>query len=63
MFTHTSLGQYAVLKAMGATSKTTISIVCVQAGFCALVETGLGLGVCAIAGHLAASQGLPFRMM
>jgi putative ABC transport system permease protein len=63
MFTHASLGQYAVLKAMGATSKMLISIVCVQAGFCALVGTGLGLGMCAIAGHLATSQGLPFRMM
>jgi len=63
MFTHASLGQYAVLKAMGATSKMLISIVCVQGGFCALVGTGLGLGMCAVAGHLAASQGLPFRMM
>ncbi|OJU30564.1 MAG: hypothetical protein BGN91_06390 [Nitrobacter sp. 62-13] len=63
MFTHASLGQYAVLKAMGATSKMLISIVCVQAGFCALVGTGLGLGMCAIAGRLTDSQGLPFRMM
>jgi putative ABC transport system permease protein len=39
------------------------SIVCAQAGFCALVGTGLGLGMCAIAGHLAAAQGYPFRMM
>ena len=63
MFTHASLGQYAVLKAMGATSKTLISIVCVRAGFCALVGTGLGLGICAVIGHIAASQGYPFRMM
>ncbi|MBN9014110.1 MAG: ABC transporter permease [Rhizobiales bacterium] len=63
MFTHASLGQYAVLKAMGATSRTLISIVCVQAGFSALVGTGLGLGMCAVTGHLAASQGYPFRMM
>lgn len=63
MFTHASLSQYAVLKAMGATSKMLISIVCVQAGICSLVGTCLGLGMCAIVGHLAASQGLPFRMM
>lgn len=63
MFTHASLGQYAVLKAMGATSTTLISIVCVQAGFCALIGTGLGLGMCTVAGHLASTQGYPFRMM
>ncbi len=63
MFTHASLSQYAVLKAMGATSKTLISIVCAQVGFCALVGTGLGLGLCALAGQLADSQTYPFRMM
>lgn len=63
MFTHASLDQYAVLKAIGATSKTLISIVCVQSGFCALIGTGLGLGTCAIVGHVVASQGYPFRMM
>lgn len=63
MFTHASLGQYAVLKAMGATSRMLVLIVCAQTGFCALVGTGLGLGMCAIVGRLAATQGYPFRMM
>jgi putative ABC transport system permease protein len=53
MFTHASLGQFAVPKAVGATTKTLMSIVCVQAGFCALVGTRLGLGMCAIAGAAA----------
>jgi len=63
MFTHASLGHYAVLKAMGATTKTLISIICAQSGFCALVGTGIGLGICAIVGHVAGDQGYPFRMM
>jgi putative ABC transport system permease protein len=63
MFTHASLGQYAVLKAMGATTRTLVLIICAQAGYCALAGTGLGLGMCAVVGHLAASQGYPFRMM
>jgi putative ABC transport system permease protein len=35
----------------------------VQAGLCALIGTGLGLGVCAIAGQLLSGTDYPFRMM
>jgi len=63
MFTHASLKQYAVLKAMGATSSMLLSMVCVQAGFCALIGTGLGLGLCVSLGHVAALYDYPFRMM
>lgn len=64
MFTAESLKQYAVLKAMGATSRLLLAMVVVQAALCALLGTGLGLGLCAIAGQLAATEAnYPFRMM
>jgi putative ABC transport system permease protein len=64
MFTTESLKQYAVLKAMGATSTLLLSMIFVQAGLCALIGTGLGLGLCGIVGQIAATQaGYPFRMM
>lgn len=64
MFTNENLKQYAVLKAMGATSRLLLTMILVQAGLCALVGTGLGLGLCGIIGHVAATQvDYPFRMM
>jgi putative ABC transport system permease protein len=64
MFTTESLKQYAVLKTMGATSKLLLSMIFVQAGLCALIGTGLGLGLCGIIGQIAATQAdYPFRMM
>jgi len=63
IFTTENLKQYAVLKAMGATSKLLLAMVFVQAGICALIGTGLGLGLCGIAGPIVGSQGFPFRMM
>jgi putative ABC transport system permease protein len=64
MFTTDSLKQYAVLKAMGAPSKLLLAMILVQAGLCALIGTGLGLGLCAIIGHIAATEAdYPFRMM
>ena len=64
MFTTESLKQYAVLKTMGATSTLLLSMIFVQAGLCALIGTGLGLGLCGIIGQIAATQAdYPFRMM
>jgi putative ABC transport system permease protein len=63
MFTNENLRQYAVLKAMGATSRLLLSMIFMQAGLCGLLGTGLGLGLCGILGEIAASQGYPFRMM
>jgi putative ABC transport system permease protein len=63
MFTNENLKQYAVLKAMGATSKQLLAMIFVQAGLCALLGTGLGLGLCGIIGQIAAEAGYPFRMM
>lgn len=64
MFTADSLKQYAVLKTMGASSKLLITMIFVQSGLCALLGTGLGLGLCAIVGQFAIVEfNYPFRMM
>ena len=63
MFTTEALRQYAVLKAMGATSRLLLAMIFVQAGLCAVLGTGLGLGLCAIIGQMAVDAGYPFRMM
>jgi putative ABC transport system permease protein len=64
MFTREALKQYAVLKAMGATSRMLLSMIFVQTGLCALLGTGLGLGLCAIVGQIAIWEfDYPFRMM
>src|SRR2546422_6899295 len=64
MFTTESLKQYAVLKAMGATSELLLAMIFVQAGRCALLGTGLGLGlwgiICPIGGTGVDD---PFRMI
>ncbi|HZD91940.1 MAG TPA: ABC transporter permease [Pseudolabrys sp.] len=64
MFTEDHLRQYAVLKAMGATPRLLMTMILVQAGVCALLGTGLGLGICAVVGRIAAAEAdYPFRMM
>ena len=63
MFTYENLKQYAVLKTMGAAAPLLLAMVFTQAAVCALLGTGLGLGVCGLAGEVATSLGYPFRMM
>jgi putative ABC transport system permease protein len=63
MFTTENLKQYAVFKAMGATSSTLLAMIFVQVSLCALLGTGLGLGLCAIVGEFASEAEYPFRMM
>ena len=63
MFTTENLKFYAVLNAMGATSRALLGVILVQAGLCALIGTGLGLGVCAIAGRIFGAYNFPYRMM
>ncbi len=63
MFTYENQKQYAVLKAMGASSKTLRRMIFFQAGVCALLGTGIGLGICGLAGEAVMSMGFPFRMM
>jgi len=63
MFTYEHQKQYAVLKAMGAQSRTVLSMVLVQAATCALLGTGIGIGLCGIVGDVVMRMGYPFRMM
>ena len=63
MFTNENLRQYAVFKAMGATAQLLLAMIFVQAGLCAVLGTGLGLGLCAIVGEIATQAEYPFRMM
>lgn len=63
MFTNENLAQYAVLSAMGATRRVLLMMIFAQAGLCALVGTGLGLGLCGIAGQIVQHGGYPFRVM
>jgi putative ABC transport system permease protein len=64
MFTYENLKQYAVLDAMGATPRLLLSMVFLQAGLCALLGTGMGIGLCALVGEVVTSGvRYPFRMM
>lgn len=63
MFTSENLRQYAVLSAMGATPRLLLAMIFTQAGVCALLGAGLGIGLCGIASRLAVMAGYPFRMM
>lgn len=63
IFTNENLKQYAVLKAMGATPQLLLGMIFAQAGLCALIGTGLGLGACAAAGQFLSGSDYPFRMM
>jgi putative ABC transport system permease protein len=63
MFTHEHLRYYAVMNAMGATSRMLLVMIFAQAGLCALLGTGIGLGLCAIGGHVFGAYDFPFRMM
>jgi putative ABC transport system permease protein len=63
LFTYENLKQYAVLKTMGATPSVLLTMIFAQALICALLGVGIGIGVCGIAGEIAATVGYPFRMM
>lgn len=63
MFTYENQTQYAVLKAMGAPTLTVLSMILIQAAVCSLLGTGLGLGLCGLAGEAVIRMGYPFRMM
>jgi len=63
MFTYENLRQYAVLKAMGASSKQLVAMVFTQALIGVIVGSGIGIGICALLGESVASADFPFRMM
>jgi putative ABC transport system permease protein len=63
VFTAEHLSQYAVLTALGAPPAILRSMVLAQAGTAGLLGTGIGIGLCAASGFLAAGAGLPYRLM
>lgn len=63
VFTYENLKQYAVIKAMGASRHLLLHMVFFQAGACAVLGTGIGVGLCAVIGEAVAALGYPFRMM
>lgn len=63
MFTSDNLKYYAVLSAMGASTRMLLTMILAQAALCALIGTGLGLGLCAVAGRLFTIYDFPYRMM
>jgi putative ABC transport system permease protein len=63
MFTNENMKYYAVLSAMGATVRQLLAMILAQAGICGLLGTGLGLGLCALAGRAFLFYGFPFRLM
>lgn len=64
MFTHENLRQYAILSALGCTPRRLLMMVFVQAGACAILGTGLGVGLCAALDSLLVhSSSYPFRLM
>jgi putative ABC transport system permease protein len=63
IFTYENQKQYAVLKALGAESRTLLGMVVAQASACAFIGSGVGLGLCAIVGLIIGPFGFPFRMM
>jgi len=62
MFTNESLKHYAVLSAMGATTRMLLSMISAQAALCAVIGAGLGLGLCALAGRVFVMYDFPYRM-
>jgi putative ABC transport system permease protein len=63
MFTYENQRHYAVLKTLGASPRALIIMVLAQSAVCSLLGTGIGLGVCGIAGELVMKLDFPFRMM
>jgi putative ABC transport system permease protein len=63
MFTYENQRHYAVLRALGAPSRTLVAMVLAHALACALLGLGIGLGICGIASIAARDFGFPFRML
>jgi len=63
MFTYDNLKQYAVLKAMGASSKQLIQMVFTQVFVSTFIGSGTGIGICAVIGEIVSKAEFPYRMM
>lgn len=63
MFTYENIKQYAVLKAMGASTKQLSDMIFTQVFISALIGSGIGVGIATILAHMVSSPTFPFRMM
>ncbi len=63
MFTQDNLKYYALLKAMGASSKQLRTMIFTQALVSGFIGSGLGIGICTIFGKLISGIDFPYRMM
>ncbi len=63
MFTYENIKQYAVLKAMGASTKQLSDMIFTQVFISAIIGSGIGVGIAAILAHMVSSATFPFRMM
>jgi len=62
LFTSENMKYYAVFAAMGASMRQSMGMILAQTGLCALLGTGLGLGICILAGKAFSQAGFPFLL-
>lgn len=63
MFELENQHQFAILKAMGTTPRSLVRMILLHTSVVAFLGTGIGLGLCGIAGMLVNKMDFPFRMM
>ncbi len=63
LFTSENMKYYAVFAAMGANMRQSLAMILAQTGLCALLGTGLGLGLCVLAGNIFTQAGFPFLLV
>ena len=63
MFTYENIKQYAVLKAIGASSTQLRDMIFTQVFISAIAGSGIGVGIAAILAQIVSSPTFPFRMM
>ncbi len=63
LFTSDNLRYYATLKALGATDRTIVRMVSVQAAVCGALGYGLGLGLSTTLSHMMSTKVMPYLLM
>ncbi|SFV74656.1 protein of unknown function DUF214 [hydrothermal vent metagenome] len=63
MFTYENIKQYAILKAIGASSKQLRDMIFTQVIVSSVAGSGIGVGIAAVLAQLISSPTFPFRMM
>lgn len=62
LFTTENLRYYATFKALGASNRTLLSMIAVQAAACGAVGYGLGVGASCVVGMLTPEETMPFLL-